>query len=320
MYARPMSPQNHRPLAPEQPQGRETKPGSDSLAQAQAALTESEARFRATFEQAPVGIVHGDLRGAVRLANRRVRELFGYEESEFLGLRLWQCTHPDDLWTVERFKKLLSGEINDYTLEKRYLRRDGHVWWARVNVSMARDDEGRPKYFIVIVEDISQRKQAEEHLERARQELEAKVVERTAELEEANTALKVLLDRREAEQRQIGQRVVASARQLVLPFLERLAKSGLSGRQRVLAEAVRSGLEEITASAGGGVEARLERLTPRELEVAHLVADGRSTSQIADALGLSDNAVGFHRRNIRGKLGLTNRKINLHSHLKSLAR
>ena len=282
--------------------------------QAQRALAESENLFRATFEQAPVGIVHGDLTGRIRRANRRIRELFGYPagDSDFINLRLWDCTHPGDLWTVDRFKKLLSGEISDYTVEKRYLRRDGVMWWARVACSLARDDQGQAKYFIVIVEDITQAKAAEG-------ELEAKVAQRTAELEEANNALKVMLNHRAEEKRELEEKVAASAGQLVLPFLERLLTSGLSPDQRALAEAVRIGVNEITSPFARRLSSKLVGLTPKELEVARLVRDGKSSSEIAQLLAISENAVAFHRQNIRSKLGLKKKKLNLCSYLMSLS-
>jgi len=288
--------------------------GRAELARAQMALAESEARFRATFEQAPVGIVHGDLTGRIRRANRRIRELFGYPPGDpgFLKLRLWECTHPGDLWTVDRFKKLLTGELSDYTVEKRYLRRDGVMWWASVRCSMARDDAGQPKYFIVIVEDITRAKKAEE-------ELEAKVAQRTAELEAANTALKVMLGHRAEEKRELEEKVTASAGQLVMPFLERLLASGLGPDQKALAQAVQAGVAEITSPFARRLSSKLVGLTPKELEVARLVKDGKTSSEIAQLLAISENGVAFHRQNIRAKLGLKKNKQNLCSYLMSLS-
>ena len=240
-------------------------------------LGQSEARFRLTFEQAPVGIIHGDLAGRIRLANRRISELFGYDpgDPDFLNLRLWECTHPDDYWTVERFKKLLTGEIDDYTVEKRYFRRDGALWWANVRCCMARDLGGKPCHFIVIVEDISQRKLAEAALKRAHEELEAKVAERTAELEAANTALKVMLNHRAEEKKELEAKVNASVAQLVTPFIERLLASGLGPDQRALAEAVRSGVSEISSPFARRLSSKLVGLTPKELEVARPGARGQ---------------------------------------------
>jgi PAS domain S-box-containing protein len=310
--------------------GRETKEGqveADPVRQAdwrelqkvRQALTESEERFRAAFEQAPVGIVQGDLRGALRLSNRRIRELFGIEEeTEFLNLRLWDCTHPADLWTVDQFKDLLAGRIKDYVVEKRYLRKDGSMWWARVSASMVRDDSDRPKYFIVIVEDINDRKLAEEALLKAHEEMEAKVAERTVELAAANTALKVLLDQREHEKKETEQKILASAKRLILPFLDQLLTSGLNPEQRALADVIKTGVQEITSPFGHNLSSSLVGLTPRELSVAALVKEGKASAQIAEILGVSENAVAFHRQNIRRKLGILKKNVNLCSYLNHL--
>lgn len=284
-------------------------------------LGQSEARFRLTFEQAPVGIIHGDLAGRIRLANRRISELFGYDpgDPDFLNLRLWECTHPDDYWTVERFKKLLTGELEDYTVEKRYFRRDGSLWWANVRCCMARDLGGKPCHFIVIVEDISQRKLAEAALKRAHEDLEAKVAERTAELEAANTALKVMLNHRAEEKKELEAKVNASVAQLVTPFIERLLASGLGPDQRALAEAVRSGVNEISSPFARRLSSKLVGLTPKELEVARLVREGKGSSEIAQVLAISENAVAFHRQNIRAKLGLKKKRLNLCTYLRQMA-
>jgi len=241
-------------------------------------------------------------------------ELFGYEPGAFSGAKSGgkKCTHPGDLWTVDRFKKLLAGEISDYTVEKRYLRRDGSMWWASVRCSMARADDGHPKYFIVIVEDITSSKATEE-------ELEAKVAQRTAELEAANTALKVMLNHRAEEKREVEEEVAASVGQLVMPFLERLLTSGLTPNQRALAEAVRSGVTEITSPLAHRLSSKLVGLTPKELEVARLVKDGKNSSEIAQLLSISHNAVAFHRQNIRAKLGLKRKKVNLCSYLMQMS-
>lgn len=295
------------------------RPEWEELEKVKAALMESEERFRAAFEQAPVGIVQGDLRGALRLSNRRIRELFGIdEEAEFLNLRLWDCTHPADLWTVDQFKDLLAGKIQDYVVEKRYLHKDGTIWWARVSASLLRDDAGHPKYFIVIVEDINDRKLAEEALLKAHEEMEAKVAERTAELGAANTALKVLLDQREHEKKETEQKILASAKRLILPFLDQLLSSGLNPEQKALAEVIKSGVQEMTSPFGHNLSSSLVGLTPRELSVAALVKEGKASAQIAQILGMSDNAVAFHRQNIRRKLGLLKKNINLCSYLNYL--
>jgi DNA-binding CsgD family transcriptional regulator len=104
-----------------------------------------------------------------------------------------------------------------------------------------------------------------------------------------------------------------------MPFLERLLTSGLTPNQRALAEAVRSGVTEITSPLAHRLSSRLVGLTPKELEVARLVKDGKNSSEIAQLLSISHNAVAFHRQNIRAKLGLKRKKVNLCSYLMQMS-
>jgi PAS domain S-box-containing protein len=131
--------------------------------QVQQELRESEERFRATFEQAAVGIAHVDLDGHWLRVNRRLCDIVGYSRDELLSSYFSAITHPDDLagdW--QNVRALLSGALETFTMEKRYIRGDGRVVWANLTVSLVRGDTGDPKYFISVVEDISDRKTAEQ--------------------------------------------------------------------------------------------------------------------------------------------------------------
>ena len=134
---------------------------------AQQELRESEERFRATFEQAAVGIAHVGVDGRWLRVNRRLCEIVGYTREELLSIDFGTITHPGDLaadW--ENVKRLLSGEIETYTMEKRYLHRDTSVVWVELTVSLVRDDAAHPRYFISVVQDISNRKADQQSLAR----------------------------------------------------------------------------------------------------------------------------------------------------------
>jgi PAS domain S-box-containing protein len=138
---------------------------------AQQQLRESEERFRATFEHAPVGIAHVRLNGDWLLVNQRLCEITGYTKEELLERSFQDITHPDDLETdLEFMRQLLAGEINSYTLEKRYIRKDKSIVWIHLTGSAMRDATGALKYFIAIVEDINERKQAEENLRQSEEQ------------------------------------------------------------------------------------------------------------------------------------------------------
>lgn len=133
------------------------------ISEREAALADSEERFRATFEQAIVGIAHADLEGRWLRVNARLSEITGYTKEELLGLTFRDVSYPEDLpEDVEQFDRLVEGEIADYTLEKRAVSKDGTVFWVSLRRSAVRDERGKPKYIVSIVEDIDERKHAED--------------------------------------------------------------------------------------------------------------------------------------------------------------
>jgi PAS domain S-box-containing protein len=141
---------------------------------AEQALRDSEQRFRGTFENAAVGIAHVDPAGRWLAMNQRLCEIVGYSKQELLKRTFQEITHPDDLQGDLNLAGLLgAGKIPSYQLEKRYLRGDGGIVWANLTGSSVRDSEGRLLYFIAVVEDISERKAAEDALRRSDAEFQA---------------------------------------------------------------------------------------------------------------------------------------------------
>jgi two-component system NtrC family sensor kinase len=162
-----------------------------------ARLEESERRFKATFEQAAVGIAHVSTNGQVLRANSKLGEIFGYTPQELIIHGFADLTHPDDFGPdLELALKMLQGVISTYSLEKRYLTRSGEVIWCTLTVSLVRKPDGMPDYFISVIEDISRRRRAEQERDallareqQARSEAEELVRRRSAELEAARSAL-----------------------------------------------------------------------------------------------------------------------------------
>lgn len=164
----------------------------DMTAQKQAELERrnNEQLFQAIFEQAAVGIGRVDPEGNWLQANDRLCRIVGYDCTELLHLSFQDITHPDDLEADLNFvQQLLAGTKNTYSLEKRYVRKDGSPVWINLAVSLVRTPEGLPKYFISVVQDINERKQAEAEIRRLNATLEQRVEERTAQLEAVNTEL-----------------------------------------------------------------------------------------------------------------------------------
>jgi PAS domain S-box-containing protein len=129
------------------------------------ALARSKARYRATFESAPIGIAHVSLDGRFLRTNRRYGEILGYGDGELRALRFQDLTHPEDRPADEaRARNLAEGGGDLDAWEKRYVRRDGRTTWVNLTVAVARDRAGRPSHFITAAEPIDARKAVEEEL------------------------------------------------------------------------------------------------------------------------------------------------------------
>ena len=138
---------------------------SSSLRQrkrSEAALRVSEERFRAIFNQAAVGVAQVSLDGEVTMVNDRYCEVLGYAREELLGTTLVDKTHPDDVAAVlVNRNRLLAGEIPSYSMEMRCVRRGGDITWVRLYGSLVRGGGSRPRYFVAVVEDITDYRRAE---------------------------------------------------------------------------------------------------------------------------------------------------------------
>jgi len=164
----------------------------------------------------------------------------------------------------------------------------------------------------------------ERRLQEAHDMLEQRVEERTRELrlksenlEEMNTALKVLLKKREEDKTELEEKVIYNIKEMVMPFLEKLEKTRLDNRQRTYLEILNSNLDDIVSPFAKTLSTRYLNLTPSEIQIANLVKHGKTTKEIAELLSLSTRTIESHRDSIRKKLGIKNQKANLRTHLMS---
>lgn len=170
-------------------------------------VRESQFRMRVTFEQAAVGIALVEPDGHWQRVNRRLCDIVGYTEHELMRLTFQDITHPADLQSdLHMVQRLLDNEIPHYSLEKRYIRKDGHTVWVNLTVALIRKPNGAPNYFITIIEDIQGRKDTEDALAALRQQLEQRVHERTLELQQAHDRLAVALHQGELAARSLATR------------------------------------------------------------------------------------------------------------------
>ncbi|MFN2152105.1 MAG: PAS domain S-box protein, partial [Anaerolineales bacterium] len=191
-----------------------------------AELQESEARFRAIFENAAVGVAIMSLERKALAVNPVVEQITGYSTEETLVIDPVSLVIPEDRsLDTEAFQELIAGTRNSYVMERRYRRKDGRIIWARVNYSLVRDLNAKPAYLIGMIEDIDDQKRAAERLAAQeaeyRQTLEQKVEERTLELRQINRRLEDEITQRQKAEKALAEKAVQDA---ILSERTRLAR------------------------------------------------------------------------------------------------
>jgi PAS domain S-box-containing protein len=164
--------------------------------EAEQEVRKSEARFRSIFDNAAIGVALVGLKGEWIMVNDRLCRIVGYSREELLQKTFQEITYPADLEAgIGYLNKLVSGEIANYTMEKRYVGKDGSLVWAELTVSLRRSERGAPICFISIISDISERKRAEEAVKAAEQQERRRRVELETVLEAIPAAVLIAGDR-----------------------------------------------------------------------------------------------------------------------------
>ena len=147
---------------------------------------------------------------------------------------------------------------------------------------------------------------------------EVEVKKHRDHLEETNTALRVLLKRREEDKVELEEKVLSNVKDLVLPYLERLQKTSLNPSQMSCLGILESNLNDIVSPFSRKLSSKYLALTPTEIRVANLIKEGKTTKEIAEFMNLSDKTIQAHRDNIRKKTGIKHKKRNLRTYLMAL--
>ena len=201
-------------------------------------LRESEELFRTTFEQAAVGVAQVSLEGRWLRVNQKLCEIVGYSSEELLRMTFQEITHRDDLETdLEQLRRLLAGEIATYSVEKRYIKKDGSIVWVNLTGSVVRDPDGVPEYSIAVIEDVTERKKAEEALNQSEERYRAVVKQSTDGIYLVDGDTRRILETNPALQNMLGytaqelsgmelHEIVAHERESVYANVERTLKEG----------------------------------------------------------------------------------------------
>lgn len=285
--------------------------------------------------------------------NHGAEKKYGWPRTEVIGQNtheLLQTQFPEPLENIHAEfieKGFWSGELIQQT------RNNLTTIIVESRWALRRDLEGNPTAVLQINNDITKRKETEELLQKTLEDLENRVRERTADLtrlnaeleqeveerrrmeevlkkrekeleiksrnlEELNTALTVLLKKREEDKNDLEERVLTNVKEMVMPYVEKLKGTHLSPDQDAYLSILDSHMNDIISPFLVKMSTKYRRFTPKEIQVATLVRDGKTTKEIASIMNVCSGAIELHRNHIRKKLGLTNKKINLRSYLLSL--
>jgi PAS domain S-box-containing protein len=311
------------------------------------ALQEREARLRLIVQTIPSGLFVVDVNRKVISWNKAAEEITGLKAEKVIGK---DCLKALDCDTCKKGCALFDISVDKPIYgQECILHVDGKDIIISKNADILVGSEGKVIGGLESFIDISERKRTEEILQQTVrqkqvaydqaiiygeqlnkqmllcQRAEESLLKRKEELkvqarnlEEMNTALKVLLKHREEDKAELEEKVLANVKQLVLPYVDALKNTRLRDEQVAYTHIIESHLNNIISPFLQRLSSKYWGLTPKEIQVATLIREGKTTKEIAGLLNASVRAVEFHRENIRAKLGLKNKKANLRSYLLSL--
>ncbi len=274
-----------------------------------------------------------------------------YRREELIGKSMYDIYA--DAKKRDEYLKLIrkNGMVNDYEVVLKD--KDGAPVYCAISARIVKRSKETAGRIVGIMRDISARKRAEEALRLAHDQLEKRVSERTRELEKANTvlrgeiadrrqiekilkrrekelkgkslrleetnaALKVLLSHREQDKIEHEDKILSNVRELVLPYVEKLKETKSPAKQADYVHIIETNLNQIISPFLRNLKSRHLNLSPKELQIADFIKEGKSTKDISLLLNVSARTVDFHRDNIRRKLELKNKKANLQTYLRSI--
>ena len=290
--------------------------------QSESDLRKSEQRYRLLVESTPDWVWICDEEGLHTFSNSAIKQILGYEVEEILGTSAFRLMHPEDRKNVKKWfqnaKKQKRGWRGTIV---RWQHKDKSIRFLETIAEPILDTKGNLKGFTGIDRNITVRKQSEEALQKAHGELKERTIDleiKRKSLEEINTAMRVLLKKRDADKKKTEEFVLANVKRLIEPYFKKIKKTKLNAQQGALLRIIESNLNEIISPFMREVSLKHFNLTSTEIQIAKQIRYGETTKKIAQFMNISPRTVETHRKNIRRKIGLEGKKANLRSYLLSI--
>jgi PAS domain S-box-containing protein len=232
---------------------------------------------------------------------------------ELIGKSFLPSVRPDDRQVVLKFIESANPENPISTEIQRITKSSGELFWVEWRRRALFDDSGNLQEIQSVGRDVTEYKETAEALKASEEDLRRKNIE----LERKNNALTEVLEHIEHQKLQIKDDVIANVDELLIPVLEKLISKG-SKIDTAYLNLIRRSLEDLTSSFGRKITRKSFKLTPKEIQICNMVKRGLSSKEIANFLNISLFTVGRHRHNIREKLNITNKNLNLYAFLQEL--
>lgn len=306
------------------------------LRRAQQKNQENEQRFRLLFQNAPMPYQSLSADGVILDVNDKWLQVLGYRRDQVVGRFFREFIVPDAKQVFDFHFGQLKEQGAQQNVEMQMIKEDGDILSVAFDGEIITSSEGEPLQALCVFRDITRQKELDEILYNSRATLERQVRERTRELRkkgeeqdktlltlerksqdlhDANVALKVLLEQGSKAKKELEGQILANIKELVFPYLDELDMELKGKAAAAYVQLIRKRLAEITSSFSRELTSKLVELTPRELQVAELIKQGCSNKDIAMLLHIAPGTVDVYRNNIRKKLGLKKKKINLRAYL-----
>ena len=282
--------------------------------QAEERIKESENWYRTVFETTGAATMVLENDTTISFVNNEFVKQFGYTKEEIENRKSWtEFTYPDDVENMKTHHNLrrIDPHIPPKNYEFRWYDKKGDLRNIYLTVDMI---PGTTKSIASFL-DSTDYKRAEATLKKRGEELEAK----THELEELNAALRVLLKKREEDKKELAADVLSNVKKLVIPYVDKLKKQITDPHIRADLKVLESNLRDIISPFSHTLSSQHMNLTAREIQVANLIKEGKSSKEIADFFNITSSAINICRHRIRHKLGLNKQKTNLQSYLSSFS-
>ena len=273
---------------------------------AEKALEKSEQKYKDLVDNALVGVYRTNLQGGLLFANNAILEMLEFDSKDTAPKSVLECYKNSDDRNLFIQELQKNGSVTGFELE--LVTKTGKTKHVLVSAILNGDKISG------MTIDITGRKEREEAIRKRDRELEIKA----RSLEEVNTTLRVLMEKRENDKTEIEEKILSHVKDLVFPYLEKLKNTSLDTAQESCLRVVESNLTNIVSPFAKKLSSRYLALTPAEIQVAGLIKDGRNTKDIANFMHLSPRTVECHRDSIRKKLGIKNTKTNLRTYLSHL--